>query len=73
MSGIAILGLNGSGKSTLAHARGLRKTGRAFLRGRDEVEQSLQGLSCPILRLDGARAVEENIQSIRRFLYERNL
>ena len=37
-------------------------------RGPEEIEASLAGLTCPILRLDGARPTEENLQVIRQFL-----
>ena len=35
-----------------------------------EIEESLRGLSCPVLHLDGTRPVAENLEKIRRMLHE---
>ena len=42
----------------------------AAARTSKEIEDSLRGLSCPVLHLDGTRPVAENLEKIRRMLHE---
>ena len=60
-TGILMCGLNGAEKSTLGRALAER-----LVRSRAEntVEEWAKSLSCPIIRVDGTKPVEENITFI---------